>query len=152
MIIMDLDGTAICSKHRQLHLPDGSLDLAHWTENSTPEKIAQDTLLPLANFWKAAIAARQTVIVCTARQMQLADFNFLHSHGLHFYACLYRGEGDNRPDHELKISKLRAYARNLGESWAHFCNRATAYDDNSRVLLAYAMHNIRAIDARNLAA
>ena len=38
-VLFDLDGTMIDSSHRQNTLADGSLDLAHWIENNTPEKI-----------------------------------------------------------------------------------------------------------------
>jgi hypothetical protein len=46
--IFDLDHTVIDSSHRQLTRADGSLDLDHWIENCTREKIYQDKLLPLA--------------------------------------------------------------------------------------------------------
>ena len=38
--IFDLDGTVIDSSHRQLALPNGDIDLTHWRENSTKEKIS----------------------------------------------------------------------------------------------------------------
>jgi len=46
--IFDLDGTCIDSSQRQATLPDGSRNLALWFKNATPEKIANDRLLPLA--------------------------------------------------------------------------------------------------------
>jgi len=46
--IFDLDGTVLDSSHRQATKPDGTLDLAKWFENATPEKIFQDKVLPLA--------------------------------------------------------------------------------------------------------
>lgn len=145
MIIFDLDGTTICSKHRQATLPNGSLNLAHWQENSIPEKIARDTLLPLADFWRSAIAAQIPVIVCTARVMSDADYAFLARHGLTYTACLSRKEGDSTPDATLKAVALKQYARSIGQTWAHFCARAVAYDDNQSVLRMYAENNIRAI-------
>lgn len=145
MIIFDLDGTTICSKHRQATLADGSLDLAHWKENSTPKKIAGDSLLPLADFWRAAVAARIPIIVCTARVLQDADYAFLARHGLTYTACLSRKQGDTTPDATLKAVALKQYARSIGQTWAHFCARAVAYDDNQAVLRMYAQHNIRAI-------
>ena len=54
--IFDLDHTVIDSSHRQATLPNGDLNLQHWRENATPEKIAQDSLLPLADEWKKAKA------------------------------------------------------------------------------------------------
>jgi len=35
--IFDLDGTIIDSSHRQATLPDGTLNLPAWIENSTPK-------------------------------------------------------------------------------------------------------------------
>ena len=74
--IFDLDGTCINSEHRQATLPDGTLDLAHWIENATPEKIFGDTLLPLAQEVNRRQKKGDFTIVCTARQMQDADFEF----------------------------------------------------------------------------
>jgi hypothetical protein len=53
--IFDLDHTVIDSSHRQLTNADGSLDLAHWRENCTHEKIMADTLLPLARTMREAL-------------------------------------------------------------------------------------------------
>ena len=47
--IYDLDNTIIDSEHRQLSNDDGSINLEHWFENCTEEKINKDTLLPLYN-------------------------------------------------------------------------------------------------------
>ena len=52
LFIFDLDGTTIDSSHRQNTLPDGSLNLDAWVRNNTPEKIARDSLLPMAESWK----------------------------------------------------------------------------------------------------
>jgi hypothetical protein len=145
VIIFDLDGTTICSKHRQATLADGSLDLASWMQNSTAEKIARDSLLPLADFWRSAIAAQIPVIVCTARVMAESDYNFLARHGLSYTVCLSRKAGDNTPDATLKALALKAYAKSIGYTWAHFCARVIAYDDNPSVLRMYAENNIRAI-------
>ena len=49
LFIFDLDGTTIDSSHRQNTLPDGSLNLDAWVRNNTPEKIARDSLLPMAS-------------------------------------------------------------------------------------------------------
>ena len=50
--IFDLDHTVVDSSHRQATRPDGSLDLDHWREHSTPAMIERDTLLPLAHEWR----------------------------------------------------------------------------------------------------
>ena len=55
--IFDLDGCVIDSLHRYKTLNDENIriDLEHWIENYTPEKISQDTLLPLAAYYKAQL-------------------------------------------------------------------------------------------------
>lgn len=134
--IFDLDGTTIDSSHRQLANADGSLDLAHWIENSKPEKVMQDKLLPLGKEWRMLSASGLPirVIVCTARVMGAADFQYLEDNGLRFDVCLSRECGDCTPDAELKEIKLRQLARDLNLSWARFCNSATMVDDNPTIV------------------
>ena len=80
--IFDLDGTIIDSSHRQATLADGTLNLPAWIENSTPEKIFADTVLPLATQVRRRQKAGDYVMVCTARQMSDADFEFLQDAGI----------------------------------------------------------------------
>ena len=63
LFIFDLDGTTIDSSHRQNTLPDGSLNLDAWVRNNTPEKIAADTLLPLAASWKTINRKRDQIAI-----------------------------------------------------------------------------------------
>ena len=106
ILIFDLDGTTIDSSHRQATKPDGTLDLAHWFENATPEKIFQDRLLPLAQQMAKRCKAGDYVIICTARTMQEADFEFLMDNGLCVDKIIYRPKGDMTPDGELKSKQL----------------------------------------------
>jgi len=131
----DLDGTVIDSSHRQLSLPDGSIDLDHWREHCTPEQIERDSLLPLANYWKDLHAKNtHSIVICTARVMGGADFNFLQNHGLHFDAALYRSAGDNRRDADMKTAKIIYFLKALGLPAYSWQNMATLYDDNKSVL------------------
>ena len=132
--IYDLDHTVINSKHRQSTLADGSLDLAHWIENNTPEKIWRDSLLPLAHQWRAQYARGAEIVVCTARVMQDADYAFLNHHGLHAHTILSRPMGDNTSDWLLKDKMLRRYARERGLSWARLCATSVMLDDNADVI------------------
>jgi hypothetical protein len=143
--IFDLDGTVICSKHRQNTLPDGSLDLAAWKANNTPEKIMADSLLPLADHWRWLLAnTRQHIIVCTARVVQAADFEFLKSHGLKFNRFLARmGEKDTRRDSELKVWHFQ----NLGIDFRKVPH--VFYDDNDGVREAVGELGINAIHPRD---
>ena len=132
--IYDLDHTAIDSTHRQSTLADGSLDLAHWIENNTPEKIWLDSLLPLAHQWRTQYARGAEIVVCTARVMQDADYAFLNHHGLIAHTILSRPEGDRTPDWLLKDKMLRRYARERGLSWARLCATSVMMDDNADVI------------------
>jgi len=146
--IFDLDHTVIDSTHRQLTKADGSLDLAHWIENNTPEKIAADSLLPIANLWKAQqMSAKNEIVVCTARVFGAADAQFLDDHGLYADAILSRPMGDSSPDWMLKERLLRQYASDTGRSWARFCLSAVMYDDNESVVKMAYLNNIDAYNA-----
>ncbi len=132
--IFDLDHTVIDSSHRQSTLADGSLDLAHWIEHNTPELIAQDKLLPLADQMRKAHAKGAKIIICTARVMQDADFEFLANNNLPFHVCLSRGMGDSSADTVLKEKLLKSYALKSGSSWARFRKSAVMFDDNLNVI------------------
>ena len=80
--IFDLDGTIIDSSHRQMVKPDGTLDLAKWFEMATPEMIFDDKVLPLAQQVRKRQKAGDYVLVCTARNMTFADFEFLQIEGI----------------------------------------------------------------------
>lgn len=140
MLIFDLDGTVIDSSHRQLAKPDGSLDLDAWRKHSTPEKVAGDSLLPLARLMRHALATNKEVAICTARVLGDADRAFLREHGLDAPVVLSRdGEGDNRPDAQLKREKLLSLGVDL--------RGATMYDDNQSVLAMARELGINALDA-----
>ena len=106
ILIFDLDGTTIDSSHRQATLADGTLNLAAWFENATPEKIFQDKLLPLSQQMHKRCKAGDYVIVCTARTMSDADFEFLMDNGLCVDKIISRPHGDMTPDAELKAKQL----------------------------------------------
>ena len=104
--IFDLDGTIIDSSHRQATLPDGTLDLAHWRENCTPEKIFEDTVLPLAQQVRKRSKAGDFVMACTARVLSDADREFLQNEGICFDKIISRKPDDNSPDGKLKARAL----------------------------------------------
>ena len=156
--IFDLDHTVIDSTHRQLTRADGSLDLAHWIENNTPEKIAADSLLPIAGLMRDRIfdsgcSSRFLaceVIICTARVMGEHDYQFLKDHGLFVPVILSRPMGDSSPDWMLKERLLRQYDSDTGRSWARFCRSAVMYDDNESVVKMAYLNNIDAYNAIEL--
>lgn len=145
--IFDLDHTVIDSSHRQLTLADGSLDLAHWVENNTREKILQDSLLPLADQWRKARAKGAEIVVCTARVIGDADREFLAINGLHYDAMLSRTLGDNSADALLKWAMLRDYAARIGKSWRNFCAFSLMFDDNKNVIEGLTRKGLRVYNA-----
>ena len=145
--IFDLDHTVIDSSHRQLTKADGSLDLTHWRENCTHEKIMADTLLPLARTMQDAINNGQNVIICTARVLGRSDIIFLAKHGLLASVILSRPEGDNTPDAELKTRLLKQHCQKVGITWARFTRSAYMFDDNVNVLAEMKSHGITALNA-----
>lgn len=131
-LIYDLDGTVIDSSHRHLSKPDGSIDLAHWFENCTPEKVAQDTLLPLAVKMQRDIASGKRVLICTARTMQRHDFDYLETHGL-ATTTLCRAEGCMLGDADHKERQLDEYFQSIGYDGLDSVN-AVMYEDNMSVI------------------
>ena len=144
--IFDLDGTVICSKHRHASLPCGNIDLEHWVENSTPQKIAQDSLLPLVNHLRLLYGKGVKIVICTARVMQRADYMFLLNNNIPFDFVISRPKGNTTPDGEFKqmriknlLRRVKVLARNV-EMW----------DDNPSVLASVRQLGVKMYDARRL--
>lgn len=148
--IFDLDHTLICSKHRSLTRADGSLDIAHWRENCTREKIFGDSLLPLADYARNLIAKGYEVIACTARVMSEHDHDYLIAHGLTFSRVLSRPAGNMLPDWQLKENLLRQDARNQREFFKIYAADAMLIDDNHAVLMHAENLGMIALDAKEL--
>lgn len=150
-VIFDLDGTVINSDHRKVSKPDGSLDLAHWIENNTPEKIALDTLLPLARVMRILYNAGNTIVVCTARSIQTPDVqeafdDFFVENNLRFHEFLNREPDNMESDETLKVRLLNDYFKAQGFDSPAKAN-AIFFDDNLKVLDAVAKLGIVCYDA-----
>lgn len=150
-VIFDLDGTVIDSEHRKAALPDGSLDLAHWLENNTPEKIALDGLLPLADQMRRIYAAGHTVIICTARSAETPEIEAAHDkfftvNNLPFHVFLSREPGNMESDASLKVRLLNNYFIAEGFTCAADAN-AIMFDDNLKVISAMLDIGITCFDA-----
>ena len=141
--IFDLDNSVICSKHRQLTQDDGSLNLHHWMQNSTREKIMRDSLLPLAEVMKDSHSTGAIIAVCTSRIMSVHDFEFLEINGLFFDYIMCRSPDDNRPDNAYKYDKLSYFLAQYGLQ----AKRTRLYDDNATVLEMARRMGIECIDS-----
>ena len=135
LYIFDLDHTTIDSSHRSHTLDGGALNLDAWRENSTPEMIARDSLLPLGEQWRD-ISPEFTgqIAIITARVMGAADLQYLDDNGLAYDYIYSRNEGDSTPDYELKRIALHDLARDMGRSMKWLQNFAWFYDDNLGVI------------------
>ena len=131
-VIFDLDATVIDSSHRQITLPDGSLDLRAWKKNSTYDKVMRDRLLPLAKHWERIQEKKNVFIaVLTARVMADADYDYLRFKRLKADQIMSRAFFDHRPDHIMKRQKILTFLfdKNI-KNWSD----VTFYDDNKNVL------------------
>lgn len=146
LYIFDLDHTVIDSSHRQLTKADGSLDLSHWIENSTREKIMADTLLPLAEVMRDVYARGDFVLICTARTCSQHDLGYLSENNLPYHDILYRGIGDNRPDAQYKSEKLAEWAEKTNQpiDWRR---KAVMFDDNVNVIKQMIAERLPCLDA-----
>lgn len=145
-VIFDLDGTVIDSEHRKATLPDGSLDLEHWVANNTPEKIAQDSLLPLAEQMRKIYSVGHTVIICTARMFSPADMKFLLDNDLPYDVLLHREPGNMEGDDTLKVRLLEDYFQSQGFSCVEDAS-PMMFDDNLKVIEAMLSIGVACFDA-----
>lgn len=147
--IFDLDGTVICSKHRQNTKPDGSLDLDHWMENCTREKILDDRLLPLSRSMRALYAIGHTIVICTARTWTQWDMLYLNLNGLPYHELLHRmqhPEWETVGDGKLKVDLLTDYFKAQGFNSVAEA-RPIMWDDNLKVIEALSAIGVHMYDA-----
>ena len=113
VVIFDLDETVIDSRHRTPNNPDGTLNLSAYLKLQTPENIAKDTLLPLANVMKQRKAKGDYIIVLTARGMSDADYKYLADNGLEYNKILSRNnitqKHYNLKDGEYKALHIKKF-------------------------------------------
>jgi hypothetical protein len=130
--IFDLDGTVICSKHRQRLKANGDLDLDHWIAHMADrDSVMSDTLLPFVDFWKR-LQNRTAPSICTSRTVSHLEYEFLESHGLKFERFMNRSAGDFRDDATYKVAKIREHLDLTGWDAAS----TTLYDDHEGVRVA----------------
>lgn len=158
IIIFDLDGTIIDTSHRYRNTPEGHCDLDFWFANSTPEMIARDALLPLAETMRFLHDLGHTIVVCTARQFTPLNgvdlgavyVQFLADNGLHYHHLLHRiMAGDDHEtlgDGALKIRLLSDLATSLG--FADIAAmQAVMFDDNLGVIESLSAVGVTVFDA-----
>ena len=160
-IVFDLDGTIVDTSHRYRNKPGtNEIDLDYWFANSTPENIARDTLLPLANAWRRYFAEGHEIVVCTARSWDRHPLmtcepgpiyeRFLADNDLQYHALLYRNMAG--PDHEtlsdgdLKTRLLNDWAARTGKA-VDWRKRAVMFDDNQAVIAKMLADRLWTIDA-----
>lgn len=135
--IYDMDGTLVDSSHRYRIAANGKIDLQFWIDNCTPEKIAQDSLLPLAAQYKAQLNNPEIyVVIATARVLEDADMLFIQNVlGTPNKIVSRNGRDDNRKGAQMKIAGLR-YLNSL-KQFANV-NKRFFYEDNKDYLYPVA--------------
>jgi len=110
VVVFDLDETVVDSAHRVPNNPDGTLNLAKYLELKTYDSVMRDSLLPLVRTMKGLCRKENYIIICTARQMGKADWDFLELHGITAHKVLHRpedGSENHKKDGPLKRAKLQ---------------------------------------------
>jgi len=107
--IYDLDGTIIDSSHRAKYDDNGKLDLDHWRENNTKENIFKDDLLPM--YWQLVADYKNgdIIILCTARELNKWDWEYIHSMGIYYDYVKSRPIGETMSDWKLKRNLLNPF-------------------------------------------
>ena len=103
----DLDGVLVDTSHRYRNKPDGTIDLDYWFANRTPEKIAQDKLLPLVSQYRDDVKNPSIyTIICTSRAEYKHDKNFIRNILGWPNKLIMRPAGNMEPDGILKRKAL----------------------------------------------
>ncbi|AUG85024.1 deoxynucleoside-5'-monophosphatase [Vibrio phage Ceto] len=157
--VFDLDGTTIDSFHRVAPCLDsnGNLNLDKYIKEAcTPEKVANDTLLPLAGYMQQLIKDGQIVIILTARYMLNHDYVYLRKNQLRTPIICSRdqlsrvfGEGN-----AARISAMsdapykRQWFEHLFASMPHV-TEWSFFDDHDGILeMANSLKGVTATDAK----
>ena len=141
VIVFDLDHTLIDSSHRQIYIPDGSLDLDEWRRLSTWDNIKNDSLLPLCHHFFAFKKAGFTILAVTARQMDENDYRFLEEHDLTFDFILERGDSVEL-DEKLKDGQLHKFLQEEGRIPFLF------YDDKDENLIVAEKYGFKGMKSQ----
>lgn len=136
--IYDMDGTIVSSLHRFRTNEHGKIDLQHWIDNCTPEMIAKDALLPLADQYKKHVADPEIyVIIATARYMQDADFDYIRDNlGMPNKIVYRHAKNNHMRGADMKIAGLR-FLKNLKQFAKKPCK---FYEDNIEYLYPVATY------------
>ena len=144
IVVFDLDGTVIDSSHRTPSNPDGTLDLQGYYKQRTRQNIFKDTLLPLADVMKDKYRSGDYhVVVCTAREIDQDDLEFLEYHGLKYHEMLDRTNCRKKyhwglRDPQYKTKQLKIYRHKT----------YTFYDDAKPTIELFSGYsNVNMIDA-----
>ena len=149
LFIFDLDGTTIDSSHRQNTLADGSLNLDAWVRNNTPERIANDSLLPMAASWQTINRQNHQIVIMTARVIGKADCKFLDDNRLGYDYIYSRAFGDNTPVDILKKRMILKLRVDMRKSLAWIRSNAYMFDDNNSVRKCLTGLGIRCYNPTN---
>lgn len=136
--IYDIDGTLVDSTHRyRIDPATGKIDLQYWIDNCTPEQIAKDELLPLADTYQIQLADPTVyTVLATARVLEWPDMKYIREVlGMPDKLVSRNGRNDTRKGAHMKIQGLR-FLNNLNP-FRHITERFF-YEDNKDYLYPVA--------------
>ena len=144
VVVFDLDGTIVDSSHRTPNKADGTLDLKGYYKNRTRENIFKDKLLPLATVMREKYySGEYHVVVCTAREIDQDDLDFLNDRNLPFHEILERNNCRKKyhwglPDPQYKTKQLKEFKH----------TEYTFYDDAKPIIELFETYpNVNMVDA-----
>ncbi|RAH13451.1 MAG: hypothetical protein CMB20_004640 [Methanobacteriota archaeon] len=141
MFVFDLDQTVVDSSHRTPYI-QGKVDVVKYVSLQTKENIYKDKILPIAKVMQEKFQ-NSFVVICTARLMTQADYEFLYDNNLQYHEIYERGNVAEQistlKDGEYKMQCLKKY-KNV---------QYTFYDDSEEVIEKFkAYKNVVMIDAK----
>ena len=142
-LIFDLDFTLINSGKRT-PLVNGSLDLVAYRKMQTRKHIFKDTHEPLLKPFKKLVRNKNhKIVICTARFMIKADYDYLAFHGISCDLLLNRNiateEISALNDGEYKLALLRQANINF--------ENAILFDDSPKVKSVLRKHGLTVVCA-----
>lgn len=152
MFIFDLDGTVINSHHRTAAARKAGIFClqTYIKECNTPDLIAKDTLLPLAQFMQSLASKGEKYAIITARYCGDADRQFLQDNGLVNHNTILLGRDSvhksvsRLSDADYKRYQLNRLKRIYGS------DDLMMFEDIPEVISAMRGEGIVCVDAKHL--
>lgn len=132
IVIFDLDETVIDSRHRTPNFPNGTLNLAGYMENHTEENVFKDTLLPLVHIIRACHNNGDYVIILTARDMKIWDYEYLNENYIPYDKIMSRDQCKTEKHYKMKDGEYKFHWINGFLKLKQFQNKYVVMFDDAK--------------------